>query len=64
LLDPDLFRERAQRCRELANKAANPEVIDQLKDWARDFDDDANKLDQQLADARQALRRSMVRLRA
>jgi hypothetical protein len=62
--DPDLFRERARRCRELLKLAVNPEVVEQLKAWARDFDGNAIKLDRELAVARRALRHSMKRRRA
>jgi hypothetical protein len=43
--DPNLPRERALRCRELLKVATVPEIIDQLTVWARDFDDEANKID-------------------
>ena len=52
--DPDLFRERARRCRELLKVAVAPEVIDQLKVWSREFDADAHKVDDQMTAARRA----------
>ena len=61
LPDPNVFRERARRCRELLNVAITPEVIEQLTVWSSEFDADANKLDAELAAARRALRRSMLR---
>jgi len=57
-----VFRERAQRCRELLNVAAAPEVIEQLRVWSREFDADADKLDTELAAARRALRQSTKRI--
>jgi len=60
--DPNVFRERAQRCRELLNVAAAPEVIEQLTVWSREFDADADKLDTELAAARRALRQSTKRI--
>lgn len=59
MFDPDLLRERARRCRELVKIAAVPEVAEQLKIWARDFDEEASKLDEELAAARRALHHSM-----
>jgi hypothetical protein len=61
LPDPNLFRERARRCRELLDIAVAPEVVEQLKVWSREFDAEANKLDAELAAARRALRHSMMR---
>ena len=58
-----MFRERARRCRELLN-VAGPEAAEQLKLWAREFEDDATKLDAELAAARRALHHSMKRRRA
>ena len=54
MLDPDLLRERARRCRELLKVAVAPEVIEQLKVWSREFDADADKLDDQMTAARRA----------
>lgn len=59
MLDPDLLRDRARRCRELLKVAAVPEVIDQLKVWAQDFESDASKLDAELQAALRALHHSM-----
>jgi hypothetical protein len=61
LTDPDVFRERASRCRELLKVAVVPEIVDQLKVWAREFDEEADRIDLQLAAARKALRESMRR---
>jgi hypothetical protein len=38
-----------------------PEIVDQLTVWARDFDEEANKIDAALAAARRALHHSMRR---
>jgi hypothetical protein len=61
LPDPNVFRERARRCRELLQVAIAPEVIEQLKVWSNEFDADADKLDAELTAARRALRQSMLR---
>ncbi|HEV2549986.1 MAG TPA: hypothetical protein VGU20_21930 [Stellaceae bacterium] len=62
--DPNVFRERARRCRELLEVAIAPELIEQLKVWSSEFDADADQLDAELAAARRALRHSMMRRRA
>jgi hypothetical protein len=56
-----VFRERARRCRELLSIAVAPEVIEQLKTWALEFDEEATRIDAQLAAARRALHHSMRR---
>jgi hypothetical protein len=60
--DPENLRERARRCQELLKVAIAPEIIEQLKVWARDFENEATKLDAELAAARRALHHSMKRL--
>ena len=35
--DASFFREKAQRCRELAEIAIRPEVREQLRVWAEEF---------------------------
>jgi hypothetical protein len=61
LPDPNVFRERARRCRELIQIAITPEVVEQLQVWSREFDAEADKLEGELAVARRALRQSMMR---
>ena len=61
MLDPDVFRERARRCREWLRIVVGSEIVEQLTVWARDFDEEANKLDADLAAARRALHHSMRR---
>jgi hypothetical protein len=61
VLDPDVFRERARRCRELLKITTVPEIIEQLTVWARDFEEEANKIDAELTAARRALHHSMRR---
>ena len=61
MLDPDVLRERARRCRELLKIVVGSEIVDQLTVWARDFDEEANKVDAALAAARRALHHSMRR---
>jgi hypothetical protein len=41
LADANYLRERAQRCRALAQITTDPEVIRQLQIWAMEFDGDA-----------------------
>jgi hypothetical protein len=52
--DAEVFRERARRCRELLQFTVAPEIIEQLKVWAREFDEEADKIEAELT-ARQAL---------
>ena len=52
----------ARRCRELLKIAVGSEIVEQLTVWARDFDEEANKIDAELAAARRALHHSMRRL--
>jgi hypothetical protein len=43
----------------LLKVAVVPEIRDQLKVWAREFDDEADRIEIQLAAARKALHSSM-----
>jgi hypothetical protein len=52
--DAEVFRERARRCRELLQFTVVPEIIEQLKVWAREFDEEAEKIEAELAAAHQA----------
>ena len=45
MVDASYLRERAQRCRALAQIAGEPEVIYQLQVWAAEFDQDADELE-------------------
>jgi len=45
MTEADYFREKAQRCRELLRVATAPEVIEQLRLWAREFDAEAAAVD-------------------
>lgn len=38
------FREMAERCRELQRVAVREEVREQLRQWAEDFDAEADKI--------------------
>jgi hypothetical protein len=40
------FREKAQECRELLKVAAAPGVIMQLQIWIREFDEQAERIEQ------------------
>lgn len=44
-MDAQYFRERAERCRLLVITALKPEVKQQLRLWAREFDDLADTLE-------------------
>ena len=44
--DASFFREKAQRCRELAEIAIRPEVREQLRVWAEEFAGLAQAADQ------------------
>jgi hypothetical protein len=52
--DSEVFRERARRCRELLRFTDVPEIIEQLKVWAREFDEEADKIEAELTAARNA----------
>jgi hypothetical protein len=45
MLGPDDMRTRAQRCRELLRIAVRPEVKEQLREWAEDFEEEAAALE-------------------
>jgi hypothetical protein len=45
MLGPDDMRARAQRCRELLRIAVRPEVKEQLREWAEDFEEEAAALE-------------------
>ena len=45
MLGPDDMRARARRCRELLRIAVRPEVKDQLREWAEDFEEEAAALE-------------------
>jgi hypothetical protein len=40
---PQDLRAKAQRCRDLLQTAVRPDVRDQLREWAKDFDADAEQ---------------------
>ena len=40
--DADYFRDKARRCRELLRVAIKPEVIEQLRRWSIEFDEEAD----------------------
>ena len=52
--DAEVFRERARRCRELLQFTVVPEIIEQLKVWVREFDEEVDKIEAELTAARQA----------
>ncbi len=52
MLDPAVFRHRAERCRVLLEVAIVPEVIEQLALWADDFEEEAQELEGAPAAAR------------
>jgi len=52
--DEEVFRERARRCRELLQFTIVPEIIEQLKVWAREFDEEADRIEAELTAARRA----------
>jgi hypothetical protein len=37
--DVEYFRQQARRCRELLGIAADPEISEQLRKWAEEFDE-------------------------
>jgi hypothetical protein len=39
------FRKLARRCRILARTAGDPELVDQMRIWAVDFADEADKVE-------------------
>lgn len=40
------YREKAKQCRDLLRRAAMPEIREQLRIWARDFDELAERREQ------------------
>lgn len=44
-MDAEDLREKAQRCRDLLRIADRQEVRDQLRQWAEDFDDEADAME-------------------
>ena len=58
LTRPEALRERAHRCRELMKITVVPAITEQLKVWARDFEDEANETEERLAAARRVLDQS------
>ena len=58
LTRPESLRERARRCRELTKITVVPAIAEQLKVWARDFEDEANETEERLAAARRVLHQS------
>jgi hypothetical protein len=45
LSNSDRLRARGRRCRELLKVASKPEIVTQLKIWAREFDYEAYRLE-------------------
>jgi hypothetical protein len=43
-MDPKTLRARADRCRELLRGAVRDDICEQLRQWAEDFDDEADAL--------------------
>ena len=41
--DAAFFRDKARQCRELMSLGAVPEVIEQLAQWAEEFDQEADR---------------------
>ncbi len=39
------LREMAERCRELLNLSAAPEIIEQLTEWVEEFEEEAKRLE-------------------
>jgi len=56
-----VLRERARRCRELLTIAIGSEIVEPLTVWASDFDEEASRIDAEMAAARRALHHSMRR---
>jgi hypothetical protein len=44
------FRKLARRCRVLSKTAADPELVDQMRLWAVDFADEADKVERRAVD--------------
>jgi hypothetical protein len=62
-MDGRYYRERAERCLLLSAIAIRPEIKDQLRLWAHDFDDLAEDTDRKHA-RRQQLRKWRHRVRS
>jgi len=45
------FRDKAQRCRELLRVAIRDDVREQLREWAQDFDAEAERIERPAATA-------------
>ena len=45
MLGPDDMRSKAQRCRELLRIAIRPEIKEQLRQWAEEFEEEAEALE-------------------
>jgi hypothetical protein len=45
------FRKLARRCRILARTAGDPELVDQMRIWAVDFADEADKVERRRLNA-------------
>ena len=44
-MDPKTLRARADRCRELLRGAVRDDICEQLRQWADDFDNEADALE-------------------
>jgi hypothetical protein len=44
-MDPRTLRARADRCRELLRVAVRDDVREQLRQWANEFDEEADELE-------------------
>jgi hypothetical protein len=44
-MDADYFREKAEQCRLVLSIAVNPQVREQIRVWAREFDSMADELE-------------------
>ena len=44
-MDPKTLRARADRCRELLRVAVRDDIREQLRQWADEFDDEADALE-------------------
>jgi hypothetical protein len=61
--DANYFHEWAQRCRALALKATDPEVIYRLQVWAIEFDREADEMERHAAECEETLLSADSRLR-
>jgi hypothetical protein len=46
---PEYFRKKAAQCRQLAGLSRNPDIVEQLLKFAREFDEDAGKAERRAA---------------